>query len=138
MEALVARELGGEVAVFPARDVIDEKGVELVFFDGDAEGGVVVLRVHFAWHFGDVDGVFGGAVFRGRGVGELNAFGLLIFGDADGLGVDDETAALEFEVRGLSGETVETEDGGGVEGVAFEDPVGGINLFDGGIGGDFV
>ncbi len=57
-EALIAGEVGGEVAVFPARAVIDDEGVEFVFFDGDAEGGAVVLEVHFAGEFLDADFVF--------------------------------------------------------------------------------
>ena len=57
--AWIARELGGEVAVFPARDVVDEKGVELVLLHGNAEFGVVVLRVHFAGHLGDTS--YGGS-----------------------------------------------------------------------------
>ena len=137
-EALVAGEVGGEVAVLPARAVVDHEGVEFVFFDGDAEGLAVVLGVYFAVHFGDVDFVFITTGRVRRGVGEVDALGFLVGADLDGLGVEEGAVAAELDVGGLAGEAIKAQEGGGVEGVAFVDPVGGINLVDGGVGGDFV
>ncbi len=134
LHPLIAGERGGKIAEFPARAIIDIQGVKLVFFDAHAECGDIVLRVHFAGHFGDAHLVaYGGGGFGGL-VGKIDRIGLVIGGRQDGLTADDKVAALEFDLRGLAGETVEPHQGAGLDRIALVDPVGGIHLFHGGIG----
>ncbi len=58
--------------------------------------------------------------------------------DAEGLGIEEDIVAAEFDAgevgAGVGEEAVEAEEGGGVEGIAFVDPVRGVDLIDGGVG----
>ncbi len=141
-EAGVALEKGGEVAEFPAGAVIDEEGEEFVSAGGDAEGLAIVGEVGFAEGGDGADLVFEGSGGSGGGgrdgglVDEGDRFDGLSGGDGEGFGADDDAGAEEFDADFLILQAVEADEGACGEGVIAVDPIGGIDLFDGGIGGD--